>query len=248
MTNNSEYKVKLEMFEGPMDLLLHLIRKNEVDIFDIPVALITDQYLEYMDLMSALSINVAGDFLVMASTLVHLKSRMLLPEFGEGEENDDPREELTRPLLEYLSLKEAAGDLFDREMLDRDVFTRTIPADYKSQFKGEETLLDVNLFQLMDAFKRIIEEELPGAAINIETEQWTVEEKSALILEHLREKKSIMFRELFKNDRTINEFIITFLALLEMVHMALVRIYQPDPYKDIRLELFNKDNGDIDNE
>ena len=184
----------------------------------------------------------------MASTLVHIKSRMLLPDFGEGGEDGDPREELTRPLLEYLSLKEAAGDLFDREMLDRDVFTRTIPSDYKSQFKGEETLLDVNLFQLMDAFKRIIEEELPGTAIDIKTEQWTIEEKSALILEHLRGKKSIMFRELFENDRTISEFVITFLALLEMVHMALVRIYQPDPYKEIRLEIFEKDNEDLNNE
>lgn len=248
MTDNAEYKVKLEMFEGPMDLLLHLIRKNEVDIFDIPVALITDQYLEYLDMLRAFNINVAGDFLVMASTLVHIKSRMLLPEYGEDGEEADPREELTRPLLEYLSLKEAAGELLEREILNRDVFTRAIPDNYKSQFKGEETLLDVNLFQLMDAFKRIIEEELPGSVLEIKTEEWTIEDKSSFILDQLKEKKSLMFRELFKDDRTLSEFVITFLALLEMVHMALVRIYQPDPYKEIRLELLEKDNEDLNNE
>src|SRR4030065_1694848 len=101
-----EYKVRLEIFEGPLDLLLHLIRKNEVDIFDIPIATIADQYLEYLDMMKALNISVAGDFLVMASTLLHIKSKMLVPGFDEEEEEEDTRMELARPLLEYLRLKE----------------------------------------------------------------------------------------------------------------------------------------------
>ncbi len=119
-----EYEVKLGIFEGPLDLLLHLIYKNEVDIFDIPIASITDQYLEYLDLMKALNINVAGDFLLMAATLVHIKSRMLLPGAEGGEEEDDPRLEITRPLLEYMRIKEAAQALDEREILERDVFGR----------------------------------------------------------------------------------------------------------------------------
>ncbi|UCF58147.1 MAG: segregation/condensation protein A, partial [Deltaproteobacteria bacterium] len=126
-----DYEVKLEIFQGPLDLLLHLIRKNEVDIFDIPVATITDQYLEYLDMMKALNINVAGDFLVMASTLLHIKSKMLLPGLEEGEDEEDPRVQITQPLLEYLRLKEMAGELLERELLDRDVFARRLSPDYK---------------------------------------------------------------------------------------------------------------------
>lgn len=126
MNDNTEYEVKLEIFEGPMDLLLHLIRKNEVDIFDIPIAMITDQYLEYIDMLKALNINVAGDFLVMASTLVHIKSRMLLPDHDEDEDEVDPREEIAEQLMEYIRLKEVAGELSEREILGRDVFHRSV--------------------------------------------------------------------------------------------------------------------------
>ena len=131
------YEVKLEIFEGPLDLLLHLIRKNEMDIFDIPIASITDQYLEYLEIMKALNITLAGDFLVMASTLLHIKSRMLLPGLEE-EEEEDLRIEITRPLLEYLRLKEVAGELSERELLDRDVFSRRLSPEYRSQLlEGE---------------------------------------------------------------------------------------------------------------
>jgi chromatin segregation and condensation protein Rec8/ScpA/Scc1 (kleisin family) len=114
-----DYKIRLEIFEGPLDLLIHLIRKNEVDIFDIPIALITDQYLAYINMMKALNINVAGDFLVMAATLIHIKSRLLLPGRGEDGEEVDPREEITRPLLEYLQFKDLADDLSERQVLER---------------------------------------------------------------------------------------------------------------------------------
>ena len=141
-----DYEVRLEIFEGPLDLLLHLIHKNEVDIFDIPIATITDQYLEYLDVMKALNINVAGDFLVMASTLIHIKSKMLLPELID-EEEEDPREEITRPLLEYMRFKEIAGELSEREILDKDVFARKISDYLKSQTEQEEPPMDVNLFR-----------------------------------------------------------------------------------------------------
>jgi len=246
MENNIEYEVKLEIFEGPLDLLLHLIRKNEVDIFDIPIATITDQYLEYLDMMKIFNIEVAGNFLLMASTLIHIKSKMLLPGYGEDEEDEeDPRIEITRPLLEYLRLKEIAGELSERDLLDRDVFTRRLSPLLKDQLQGEEPLLDVNIFQLMDAFKRIVEERLPGVPLRMQAERWSLKEKTSQILESLKTNEIIYFSDLFKEDTTISEFIITFLALLELVHTGLVRVFQPDPDEDIRLEAHFKDDEEL---
>lgn len=236
MTTDTNYEVKLEVFQGPLDLLLHLIRKSEMDIFEIPIAKITDQYLEYLDMMKALSINVAGDFLVMASTLIHIKSKMLLPEFDEEGEEEDPRMEITRPLLEYLRLKEAAGELSERELLFRDVFTRRLSSDYMAQLQGEEPLLQANLFQLMDAFKRIVDQRLPDASMSFQRVEWSLKDKTTLIMERLKNEGIIYFSDLFNKDRTISEFIITFLALLELVQIGLVRFFQTDPDKDIRLE------------
>jgi len=243
MTMTTDYEVRLEIFQGPLDLLLHLIRKNEVDIFDIPIATIADQYLEYLDMMKALNINVAGDFLVMASTLLHIKSRMLLPHLEEDEE-EDPRVEITRPLLEYLRLKEMAGELLERELLDRDVFARRLSPEYTGQLESEEPLLDVNLFQLMDAFKRILDESLPGVPLRVEFEKWSLKDKTTYILERLKNEGSIYFRDLFTEDRTISEFIVTFLALLELVNVGMIRVFQPDPEKDIRLKALFEDNED----
>jgi segregation and condensation protein A len=180
-----DYEVKLEIFEGPLDLLLHLIHKNEVDIFDIPIATITDQYLEYLDVMKALNINVAGDFLVMASTLIHIKSKMLLPELQDDEE-EDPREEITRPLLEYMRFKEIAGELSERDVLDRDVFARKMSDYLQSQIEHEEPLMDVSLFQLMDAFKRIVDQRLPGVQLKLKIAKWSVKEKTEVIISVLR--------------------------------------------------------------
>ena len=236
LTDDSEYKVKLEIFEGPMDLLIHLIRKNEVDIFDIPISIITDQYLEYLDILKAFNIDIAGDFLVMASTLAHIKSRMLLPLHGEDEEEEDPRLEITRPLLEYLQLKDAAGELSERALLERDVFKRSLSLDYTSQFQDDDTILEVNLFQLMDAFKKILEQNIPGVPIEFQPHKWSLKERVSFIMDHLKEKSTIFFNELFNDTRTISEFIITFLALLELMHTGLVRAFQPGPNKDIRLE------------
>ncbi len=244
MTNAMDYEVRLEIFQGPLDLLLHLIRKNEVDIFDIPIATITDQYLEYLDMMKALNINVAADFLVMASTLLHIKSRMLLPGLEE-EEEEDPRVEITRPLLEYMRLKEMAGELFEREMLDRDVFIRRLTDDYRVQLESEEPLLQVNLFQLIDAFKRIVDERLPGASLRVEFEKWSLKDKTSHILERLKNEVSIYFRDLFSEDRTISEFIITFLALLELVHIGMITIFQRDADSDIQVKaLFEQNEED----
>jgi len=242
-----DYNIKLEAFEGPLDLLLHLIRKNEVDIFDIPVALITDQYLGYIDMMKALNINVAGDFLVMAATLIHIKSRMLLPEKNEDGEEEDPRDELTRPLLEYLQFKELAGDLAEREMLERDVFQRKPDKDYSADFEPEEQQIEVNLFQLMDAFKRILENVIPDAGLTFRPENYSINDKMSLILDELKAKESLYFKTLFKEDRTLAEFVITFLAVLELVHMGLIRVYQPGIYSDIQIEARFEEKEEVDN-
>ncbi len=219
-----------------MDLLIHLIRKNEVDIFDIPIALITDQYLAYLDMMKAFNITVAGEFLVMASTLMHIKSKMLLPSSDDDDE-EDPRDEIARPLLEFLQLKEAAELLSDRPLLKRDVFTRGLPSDYAAQFKDDEPLLQVNLFQLIDAFKKIIEEKSSAdVRLDFDVQDWSLKDKTTFILERLKEKRSLYFRELFSEKCTIAELVVTFLALLELIQTGLLRAIQPDPERDIRLE------------
>ncbi len=238
-----DYEVKLEIFEGPLDLLLHLINKNEVDIFDIPIATITDQYLEYLEMMKAFNINVAGDFLLMASTLVHIKSKMLLPESHEENDEEDPRSEITRPLLEYMQFKQIAEAFSEREILDRDVFARKAISYYQTQLTGEEPEIDVNLFQLMDAFKRIIDQRLPCVQLTLQLEQWSVKDKTEFIIAQLKERGIIFFHEIFSEDRTVSEFVVTFLALLELVHTGLVKIFQPTSESDIQLTPSFNGNG-----
>jgi segregation and condensation protein A len=137
-----------------------------------------------------------------------------------------------------------AGELLDRELLDRDVFVRRLSPDYTVQMESGEPLLDVNLFQLMDAFKRILDERLPGVPLKVEFERWSLKDKTTLILERLKNEGSICFRDLFTEDRTISEFIVTFLALLELVNVGMIRVFQPDPDKDIQLKALFKDNGE----
>ncbi|MCG6879485.1 MAG: segregation/condensation protein A [Deltaproteobacteria bacterium] len=229
-----DYNVKLEMFEGPLDLLLHLIHKNEVDIFDIPIAAITDQYLEYLELMQSLEMGIAGDFLVMASTLIHIKSRMLLPGRHEGDEEDDPRLEITRPLLEYMQLKEMAKELSERKILGRDVFTRGDATSF-DEYSDLLPTPEVTLFQLMDAFRRVVaSDERPGN-LKVSLEKWSVKDKIEHLIALLREKPDIFFEDIFTTERDISELVVTFLALLELVHMGLIKVYQPSEQSRIRL-------------
>ncbi len=238
-----EYQVQLEIFEGPLDLLIHLIHKNEVDIFDIPIATITDQYLQYLEMLEALNINVAADFLVMASTLLHIKSKMLLPGEPDDEEGEDPRVQITRPLLQYMHLKKAAQELYQREILERDVFPRAPdPAIYK-EVEGQAPELEVNIFQLMEAFKAVVEQGSFDTRLSFKPIKWSVKEKSSYILSRLRKSESLNFKELFDILEDISEFIVTFLALLELVHTGVVKVYQPTPDSDIRLKAtFLKEN------
>ncbi len=232
------YTVRLEMFEGPLDLLLHLIRKNEISITDIPIALITEQYLDYLKLMKELNLDGAGEYLLMAATLLHIKSKMLLPTSPEEEEEggEDPRAELVRRLLEYQTYKEAATELERRPLLDRDVFIRTVPLE--TEEPEQEEKIDVNLFELLEAFRRVLERAKPEIFHEVMLEQITVEERIQDILSLLQqENRSVAFYRLFPEQASRKVIVVTLLAILELVKMKLVRVFQMAPFETIRISL-----------
>jgi segregation and condensation protein A len=219
------YQVRLEkIFEGPMDLLIHLIRKNDLDIYDIPIALITDQYLQYLELMKAMNIDYAGDFLLMASTLTQIKSRMLLPTH-DGEEEEDPMQEITRPLLEYLQMKSAAAQLIERNLLGEKTFVRN-PKHDEFLTNSDDDFIKVGLFELIDAFQKILERIPEDHRVELTADEISVKERISQIAEILEAKVSITFKELFSDNPNKREVIITFLAILEMVKLTLIRIVQ----------------------
>jgi segregation and condensation protein A len=232
----SPYTVRLEVFEGPLDLLLHLIHKNEVDIFNIPIALITEQYLDYLKLMKVLNLDIAGEYLLMASTLLHIKSKMLLPtpseEEEEEEEGEDPRAELVRRLLEYQRYKNAAAELEKKPMLHRDVFVRLMP----TEMPVEEERVEVSLLELLEALRQVLERVKPESFHEVTLERLSVEEKIEEILSLLqRENRSIAFHLLFPEQPPLRLVVVTFLAILELVKMKRVRIFQMAPFETIRV-------------
>jgi segregation and condensation protein A len=230
------YTFRLEGFEGPLDLLLHLIQKNELDIFNIPIALITEQYLEYLQLIKVLNLDVAGEYLLMASTLLHIKSKMLLPKSSEEEEEEeeDPRAELIRRLLEYQKYKQAAGELEKRPLLDRDVFIRLVTAESGEEL--EEERIEVNLFELLEAFRQVLERVKLESVHEVILEHLSVEDKIQEILTILeREKRSMAFHRLFPEQASRKVVIITLLAILELVKMKRIRIFQLAPFETIRV-------------
>ena len=232
------YTIRLDMFEGPLDLLLHLIHKNELDITNIPIALITEQYLEYLKLMKVLNLDIAGEYLLMASTLLYIKSKTLLPTSSEEEveEGEDPRAELIRRLLEYQKYKEAAAELEKRPLLDRDVFIRSTSMEIEDT--GEEERVEVTLFELAEAFRKILERVKAEAFHEVILDRLSVEEKVQEILSLLqREKRSMAFYLLFPEQASRRVIIVTFLAILELVKMKLIRIFQGAPFETIRLSL-----------
>jgi segregation and condensation protein A len=221
------YQVQLEdVFEGPMDLLVHLIKKNELDIYDIPVALITEQYLQYVEWMKAMNVEFAGDFIVMASTLAQIKSRMLLPVHeGDEEEDEDPRLELTRPLLEYLQMKSVADQLIERNLLGETTFIRNSSRD-EFLTSPDDEFIKIGLFELIDAFQKILDR-IPGDhRVDMRSDEISVKDKISQIVDILEVKGSMTFLELFSDNPDRHEVIITFLAILEMVKLALIRIVQ----------------------
>lgn len=240
--------VKLEIFEGPLDLLLHLIRENKLDIADIPIAEITEQYLAYLDIMKTLNLDVAGEFLVMAATLMHIKSRLLLPVVEEeGEEGEDPRLELVRQLQEYEKYKEAGGTLKELEERRSRIFSGGSVGP-----EGPERTdypLEVSLLELLSALKKLLERVPEEVALEIERDRLTIAEKINSILERLKGATGeVAFEELFQESRSVGEVIVTFLALLELMRLRMVRARQAAPGERIMVEDIRPDVEEDDEE
>ncbi len=229
------YEVKLEnVFEGPMDLLLYLIRKHEVDIHDIPISMITDQYLAHLQWIKAMNIDTVGDFLLMAATLTQIKSRMLLPVQEGQEPDDDPRMDIVRPLSEYLQIKDAAEQLCRRDVLGQETFVRPAFSAVDGPF-AFEARIDVGLFELIDAFQKIIDNFSGDHRVDLTVESMSIQERIAQIVDTLEQDGSIWFDALFPRDVDRFEVVVTFLAVLEMVKLGLIKIIQPEHTGRIRL-------------
>ena len=233
-----DIKIKLQTFEGPLDLLVHLIKKNQVSVYDIPIALITEQYLEYLGLMQELNLDVASEFLVMAATLIHIKSRMLLPRpdpTQADEETEDPRDALVRRLLEHQQFKAAAELLHDRETIRSAQWAR--PDSRVSSIAGEdyEPELEVDLFSLLTAFRAVLERARERPAMPLPPEQISIETRIDQMLERLSETEACGFQDLFEDVATRGDMIVTFLALLEMIRLKLIRVFQSGQAGPIRI-------------
>ena len=231
------YPVRLEHFEGPLDLLLHLIKRHEVSIYDIPITTITKQYLEYIDLMQELNLDVAGEFLVMAATLIHIKSRMLLPRADPTQEDpeEDPREALVRRLLEHQKFKAAAELLHERETLRSAQWTR--PDGPIAEIAGEapEPEIEVDLFSLISAFRNVVERARQRPKMYLPSEQIPIEDRIEQLLARLSETEACGFEDLFSDVESRAGLIVTFLALLEMIRLKLVRVFQAGVVGPIRI-------------
>lgn len=245
MTPGHAFRVALPNFEGPLDLLLHLIREHKLDIFDIPISLITEKYLESLERMKEVNLDIAGEFLVMASTLAHIKSRLLLPHQEaaagsvqaalEAEEERDPRGELVRRLLEYQKYKEAAVTLSKRHLLERDVFPRRVNLE-ELVIPSEETgLVEISVYKLIEALDRVLKERMPIASHEVVRERVSLTAAMARITDVLQANGTATFFSLFDATRTRQQIIITFLALLELCKLRLVRVHQAQDGDDIMI-------------
>jgi segregation and condensation protein A len=234
---SSEYKVKLEVFEGPLDLLLYLIKKDEVDIYDISIERITQQYLEFMEAFKILDLDVAGEFVVMAANLIYTKSRSLLPVHvqppEEEAEEDDPRWELVRQLIEYKKFKDAAAQLGKRELEQSNLFTR-LPATASAGM--ERPLGDVSVFDLISAFNNVLKRIQQREDLReIFEENFTVSDKIDLIMKLTATGVPLLFTELFTSAASRTEIVVTFLALLELIRLKQLKARQDDSFGEIEL-------------
>jgi segregation and condensation protein A len=241
------FRIALPNFEGPLDLLLHLIREHKLDIFDIPIALITEKYLESLEKMREINLDIAGEFLVMASTLAHIKSRLLLPRQeaqGEAEaiaeEQNDPRAELVRRLLEYQKYKEASEHLYRQDILDRDVFPRRVAVEKIPLSDEEVGLKEISIYKLIEGLDRVLKNLEPKFQHQVVRERVSMSSAMQAIVEKLRATEKIKFLELFEGARVRQQVIITFLAMLEMCKLKLIRVFQDEE----RTEIFLSARGD----
>lgn len=228
---SSAYSVKLDVFEGPLDLLLFLIKRDEIDIYDIPIAHITKQYLEYIELMKVLNLEFAGEFIVMAATLIRIKARMLLPRTADEEEEEDPREELVQALLEYRKYKEAAQILKGKEEEQSHWFPRTDPD--LSGLPKEEILVEASLYDLMSAFKKILDSQPKETFHTINYPRATIEERIEYVLSCLAQKDGVVFTELFSDSPIKLVMVVTFMAILELIRLQKIYIRQTKHFSEI---------------
>ena len=239
------YKLKLDIFEGPLDLLLYLIKKNDIDICDIPIAKITDQYLEYIDMMKLMDLEVIGDFLVMAATLMQIKSKMLLPPdpIQQLEEELDPRDELVKRLQEYKIFKEIAEKLKEKESFRQDFFGRNIDEELTKEIKedAKEVYFEANLFDLINAFTKALRKFKEETVYQVNKEEFTVDQKIHEVLHLLLEKESIMLTELFAKAKSKIEVIVTFMSILELIRLREILVRQKRLFDDIEI-LRNRNN------
>jgi segregation and condensation protein A len=234
------YKVKLNIFEGPLDLLLFLIKKEKIDIYDIPIANVTQQYLEYLELMKLLDLDIAGEFLVMAATLMHIKSKMLLPPEEKDElleeEEEDPREELVRRLLEYKKYKEAASQLQEMYKKTKDIFLRKGEGEKgKILTDAGDEYFEASLFDLIGAFKKVLSGVPRKTFHEAVKDKFTVSDKIHTIYHILAKEAKIYFTSLFENASDRDEIIVTFLAVLELMKLREIIIMQKDYFGEIEI-------------
>lgn len=234
------FQLRLPAFEGPLDLLLHLIQKHELEILDLPVAFVTERYLEYLGVMERLNLDIAAEYLVMAATLAFIKSKMLLPPDPDAASDDDvpeeeldPRAELIRRLLEYQKYKTAGADLAARGMSGRDVFTRGMEAP---EALGDAPLAGIGLFKLLDAFAAVIAKSKQSFQFAITNEGMSINDRMLQLVERLKGQVRCRFEDLFDDVATMPEIVVTFLAILELAKRRLARIYQSEPIAPIHLE------------
>jgi len=244
MFSQDEYKVELDIFEGPLDLLLYLIKKNEVDIYNIPIERITSQYMEYLNMMRMLDLNIAGEFIVMAATLMMIKSRMLLPEDErpeEEDEEDDPRWDLVRQLVEYKKFKDAAMQLQRLEGEQEDIFGLGAETIAIETDDSGLVMQDVSLFDLLNAFNQVLKRAKPDEIGEIYAERFTVADKIDAILESVTGQKRVAFSSLFGDMASRHEIICTFLGLLELIRLRQVAVEQKDRFGEIIIYELERD-------
>ena len=234
---DKDYKVKLDVFEGPLDLLLYLIKRDEIDIYDIPIEHITRQYLEYLEAFKVLDLDIAGEFVVMAANLIYIKSRSLLPVQAqadeEGEDEVDPRWELVRQLLEYKKFKDAAAHLGEREAQQANLFARQ---PISPEIREERPLAEVSIFDLINAFQKVLKRVNNTEDFReIFEENYTVSDKIDFVLKMTTTRVALKFSELFANAASRTEVVVTFLALLELIRLTQIGIAQSEQFGEIEL-------------
>ena len=239
------YKITLDLFEGPLDLLLYLIKKNEMNICDIPIAQITDQYMAYIEMMKVLDLEVVGEFLVMAATLMQIKSRMLLPPdpAAEEEQEEDPRADLMRRLKEYKVFKEIADKLREKAIQRQDLYARQIDEETVRELKedAKEVYFEANLFDLINAFTQAVSKFKKDKVYQVKQEEFTVEQKIHEVLHILLRRPHVMLKEFFENAHSKEEMIVLFMAILELIRLREIKVLQKRLFADIEV-IRNKDN------